>query len=658
LGDPAARNHAAAAEGVMGTVVSRLDVPGDIAAAVDAALGMWSDAFATDGPGILAEVAGGLKSEGLGGVTLVVGHTHPGAPVARPIAAQWGGDALIDRLGSSADRGLAHRLLGDVVVVEGWATAWRLVEQHPDVRAVTPEGDVVSIHGIRLADADGAGHAALEAARVALEIAETEAARNASHLTTARRAFEAARTAERSALETLERLEARLAGHTEALGLNGRGRAEGEAELVRLDERARALATAATVREQRTTELRSRLADFEGEEQERQAAWDALNARRTEVARRRDEARRRREEATAALAGAEERRRMLGARLEATADELGVLEATPHDPGFLARLGEVESRARTALTLVRGHLETLRDRQRRLRDETNAAAGHVDDADRRQGQLADRVSGAKDRASTLAVEIAELRVRDESVAEALRRDADAAEDEALAAARPDLPPGVDAREELSSREAELRRMGPINPLAAAEYQELAAHVELLETQLADLDESRRELEKVISALDTEMATLFMAAFDEIAERYEENFGLVFPGGRGRIRLTDPDRPLETGVEIEAQPLGKKVGRLSLLSGGERSLAALAFLFAVFRARPSPFYVLDEVEAALDDANLRRFLRLVDTLRDRAQLVIITHQQQTMEAGDILYGVTMEPASSSKVLSKRMAPVRH
>jgi chromosome segregation protein len=129
--------------------------------------------------------------------------------------------------------------------------------------------------------------------------------------------------------------------------------------------------------------------------------------------------------------------------------------------------------------------------------------------------------------------------------------------------------------------------------------------------------------------------------------------LVFPGGRGTIRLTEPDKPLQTGVEIEAQPLGKKVSRLSLLSGGERSLAALAFLFAVFRARPSPFYVLDEVEAALDDANLRRFLRLVGTLRESAQLVIITHQQQTMEAADILYGVTMEPGESSQVVTKRL-----
>ena len=158
---------------------------------------------------------------------------------------------------------------------------------------------------------------------------------------------------------------------------------------------------------------------------------------------------------------------------------------------------------------------------------------------------------------------------------------------------------------------------------------------------------------MIAALDEEMVEMYREAFDEISALYEENFALVFPGGTGRLRMLDPDDPLESGIEIQAQPLGKKVGRLSLLSGGERSLAALAFLFAVFRARPSPFYVLDEVEAALDDPNLRRFLRLVDTMRGTAQLVIITHQPQTMEAADILYGVTMEPGESSRVLSKKL-----
>jgi len=283
-------------------------------------------------------------------------------------------------------------------------------------------------------------------------------------------------------------------------------------------------------------------------------------------------------------------------------------------------------------------------------------AGALERAEHRRDVLERDVTSAKERLSVLAIDLAETRVRSESTAEGLRRDADATVDEALAAPRPELEDGVDPNERLASLEADLRRMGPINPLAAAEYEELAGEVSLLEEQIADLDESRSELRKVISALDEEMASLFMEAFGEISELYQENFTQVFPGGRGRLRLVDPDHPLESGVEVEAQPHGKKVGRLALLSGGERSLAALAFLFAVFRARPSPFYVLDEVEAALDDANLHRFLRLVDTLQASAQLVIITHQQQTMEVADMLYGVTMEPGESSKVLARRMAKV--
>jgi chromosome segregation protein len=158
----------------------------------------------------------------------------------------------------------------------------------------------------------------------------------------------------------------------------------------------------------------------------------------------------------------------------------------------------------------------------------------------------------------------------------------------------------------------------------------------------------------MAALDDEIQTRFDDAFTEVASAYEGYFAVLFPGGSGRMRLSNPGDPVSSGVEIEAQPLGKKVGNLSLLSGGERSLAALAFLFAVFKARPSPFYILDEVEAALDDSNLRRFLRLVETFRSESQLVLITHQQQTMHVADILYGVTMEPGGSSQVLSRDLA----
>jgi chromosome segregation protein len=251
--------------------------------------------------------------------------------------------------------------------------------------------------------------------------------------------------------------------------------------------------------------------------------------------------------------------------------------------------------------------------------------------------------------------LTELRLQKESIAERLRRDADAETEAALSAERPDLAEDIDLQELLDSKLAELRRLGPVNPLAATEFADLEERHNFLADQMADVESSRRELRKVISALEEEIEIRFQSAYQEVASAYQKYFALLFPGGKGRIRLLDPNDS-QSGLEIQAQPLGKKVSQLTLLSGGERSLAALAFLFAVFEARPSPFYVLDEVEAALDDANLRRFLKIVDEFRQRAQLIIVTHQQQTMEAADVLYGVTMEPGGSSKVVRKAMTDI--
>ncbi len=654
LGDPEARSQALRAREVIAPVVSELDPPVEMANAVDAALGAWSEALVTESSGSVAAVAGSLKSSGLGGVTLLALQSDSDAEApARTIAAQLGITALVDELGPDADAALADALLGDVVVVEGWSAGWDVVNRHPELRAVTPEGDLISRLGMRLAAPDGAGHAALEAAQVAAESAATEMARAVSSATTAKRDFDQARQNERDVLENLEALEAVLAGQTEALGLNERSRAARSDELERLSSRLAAITEAAAVRTERIEQLRLRVAEFEGEEQARQEAWDALNARRSEVTKRRDEERRLAEAAAAALAGAIERRRMLEGRLVAIDRELAELDGAPVSLEEIAELREIEDSGRRSLAAARNQIEVLRARQRELRMQAGSAGAELEAAERSRRDLETSVARAKERSSELAIELAELRVRHESVVEGLRRDADSTEESALAAPHPDFLDDEDPQSALNTLEAQLRRMGPINPLAAAEYTELADKVANVESQLEDLETSRTELRKVVKALDDEMAIMFMKAFDEIAELYQENFGLVFPGGRGSLQLIDPDNPLETGVEITAQPAGKKVGRLSLLSGGERSLAALAFLFAVFRSRPSPFYVLDEVEAALDDANLRRFLRLVDTLRDSAQLVVITHQQQTMEAADILYGVTMEPGGSSRVLSQRL-----
>jgi chromosome segregation protein len=203
-------------------------------------------------------------------------------------------------------------------------------------------------------------------------------------------------------------------------------------------------------------------------------------------------------------------------------------------------------------------------------------------------------------------------------------------------------------------ERELRLMGPINPLALEEFDELQKRHTFLEEQLEDVKNTRRELIKVIKQVDMEIQSTFASAFADVRDNFEKLFSMLFPGGQGKLLLTSPDDLLNTGIEVEAKPSGKNVKKLSLLSGGERSLTALAFLFAVFRSRPSPFYVMDEVEAALDDVNLHRFLSLIHEFRQEAQLLIVSHQKRTMEAGDCLLGVTMQPGGSSRIIVERAA----
>src|SRR5271165_2835045 len=196
-------------------------------------------------------------------------------------------------------------------------------------------------------------------------------------------------------------------------------------------------------------------------------------------------------------------------------------------------------------------------------------------------------------------------------------------------------------------------MGPVNPLAMEELAALEERDRFLAEQLEDVRGARRELGRVIRAVDEEIVQAFTGAFADVSRHFGSLFAMLFPGGTGQLSLTEPEDLLSTGIEIEARPAGRNVRRLSLLSGGERSLVALAFLFAVFRSRPSPFYVMDEVEAALDDVNLQRFLSLVREFRSEAQLIIVSHQKRTMETGDALYGVTMAPGGSSQVVSQRV-----
>lgn len=660
-----ARKLMESARGALGAVSDRLDVPGELAAAIEAALAPWADSIVFGDQVSLEEAVGSLKRSGWGGMAALKHQTagwespeHDDAGRARAVAAEWGLEALVDRFGPRCDQSLAMRLLGDVVLAEGWSVAVMVVARYPGLRAVTPEGDLVTAAGIRVARPDGATAGMfpgmLKAAGEAVDAAGIQAARAASLLVQTRRGFEVARRTEREALETLERREVELAGATEALARLDRSRAGVADESQRLEDRRAAIVAAATDRTERRRRLSEQLASLEGAEVDRQRVWDEATALRRRLAEGRELTRAAWQEASSTHRGVVERGRMVKARIETLGPALAIEPSI--DPDRIERMASIERAARQAVEALGVHLAALRQRQADLRRLRSVTVSRHDQLEAITAQHRQEMAAARDRGGELAVEAAELRVRLESVAEALRRDLDAHEDTALATPRPDTG-GEDPATLLAVRESELRRMGLVNPLAAEEYAVLAERHEFLRAQLDDLQRSRGELRRIIQALDSEIEARFVAAFAEISAAYQQHSEILFPGGVGRLRLTDPAQVLTSGVEIEAQPMGKKVTKMSLLSGGERSLAALAFLFSVFRARPSPFYVLDEVEAALDDTNLRRFLRLLDAFRRDAQLIVVTHQQQTIETADILYGVTMEPGGSSQVLVKVMTPGR-
>lgn len=211
---------------------------------------------------------------------------------------------------------------------------------------------------------------------------------------------------------------------------------------------------------------------------------------------------------------------------------------------------------------------------------------------------------------------------------------------------------VEQVERKAQAQTELKRIGKVNPLALQEHEALVARHKFLADQVADLNKSREDLMNVVAEVDRQVEDVFGKAFADVRAAFTDIFQVLFPGGEGRLTLSDPRDLLNTGIEIEARPAGKNVKRMSLLSGGERSLAALAFLFAIFQARPSPFYVLDEVEAALDDVNLSRLLGVFEILRENSQLIIITHHKRTMEIADALYGVTMKEGTTA-VISQRL-----
>ena len=497
---------------------------------------------------------------------------------------------------------------------------------------------------MRTSDPGPAAAAALEAARRAAEAARSAESAASEAEKGARRELEATRIAAASARDDLAALEAARDRAAAELDRLARAEASGGDAIAGLELRMAAMRRATRQRDDRILSLKERIARAQATEDDHPAP-ELLER---EVA----AARNARDAAIRSLGAAVERRKMLRNRLDRMAAQRDALERAPMEAAKLAEARSVEEMARRVLAVVGVKHAEVKDRCGDLREAISNEDRRLATTRGQLSQIESSLAAARERLGEIAVEETELRIREESVAEALRRDADAGVDQALAAERP--PTGGEEPAERAARmEGELAAMGPVNVLATEEFRQLDDRHRLIAEQLSDLETSRNDLTRVISSLDTEMEDLLSRTFEDTARHYRRFFSVLFPGGSGELVLSGGDRPLEAGVDIVAQPLGKKVGKLALLSGGERSLAALAFLFAVFKARPAPFYILDEVDAALDDANLHRFLRLVDEFRDHAQLIVITHQQATVRAADILYGVTMEPGGSSKALVHKM-----
>lgn len=607
--------------------------------------------------------------------------TAGGAATAAPVAAAGlvGGDGAVLRA--------VAWVLRDCFVVGGLDAAEALVAERPDAVAVTVEGDVLGAH---LAHGGSAGAPSLIEVQAAVDEAAAELAALDLRCAELGAAQEAARTRHRDAAALADELAERRragerarAGVAQQLGrLAGQAKgAEGEAERT-----ATAAAKAQDALEQALFEVEEcaeRLAAAEelpvedepdASRRDRLAA-DGANARQTEM-----EARlqlRTHEERVKALAGradsldrgaraereararAERRRARLRCEAEvarAVAD--GARQLLAHVEVSLARAEEERAGAEHAKGLREQELAGARTGGRDLKAELDKLTDSV-----HRGE----VLGAEKR---LRIEQVEARALEEFGVDAAGLVAEYGPDQPVppspAADGEELPddpehprnrpgPFVRAVQEkrLKAAERAYQQLGKVNPLALEEFAALEERHRFLSEQLEDLRKTRADLLQVVKEVDQRVEQVFTEAYHDTARQFEGVFSRLFPGGEGRLVLTDPDHMLTTGVDVEARPPGKKVKRLSLLSGGERSLTAVALLVSIFKARPSPFYVMDEVEAALDDTNLQRLIRIMEELQESSQLIVITHQKRTMEVADALYGVSMQGDGVSKVISQRL-----
>jgi chromosome segregation protein len=474
------------------------------------------------------------------------------------------------------------------------------------------------------------------------------------------------RWAEVAALdEQLRHHDAALAAAADRLAAARRRHDKRETELATLDEELARVSEALAAAQRAALEERTALPAHRSaqrqaaEELERllEAAAEAADAGRRSAASANEE--------EIEARAAEER--ALSARQRLEEAEAGIADARRSLSGLASlRAGLERDRARVlalaeTVSEVAGFAAVwaaeAEDRAQQARHQARAAEQRVAELRTRELELERGLETAERRRGELDVRRAEVRARAEALSQR------ALEEWGLSAAELSALEVLGEQEESARKrarelESQIRRLGPVNPQAAEECARAEEREQFLVAQMEDLETSKRDLLKIVSEIDETIVRVFEDAYEEVRREFEVVFERLFPGGKGSLVLSDPADLLGAGVEIEARPPGKRIKKLSLLSGGERSLVALAFLFAIFRARPSPFYLLDEVEAALDDINLHRFISLVRELEERAQVLIVTHQKRTMEAADVLYGVTMGADGVSEVVARRMqeAPV--
>ena len=650
LEDPRRRKAVESLTGWVGWVGQMLEVPPELAAAVEAGLEKWAEAAAFEGPVALGNAVERLgEASGVEGPVLMVSTRFPGGAdgSARAVTG-FGGRVtpLIDLLTGNDRSDLAVRLLGDVVVVEDWRSGWEVVGRHPNLRAVTRQGDLITTRGVALGGGRRLPDLSLattrvESASAAYQSLEREAARLRSEAESLERAQEesqaAAHRRRQRLLDAQRSLEQRLA------------RRQGVArEEARLKGRRESVVEASAARETRLAELGDRIRRLRTEVTEKEGEMEGLSRSLEAISRAREAAEEENRTRTAELSRMRERRRMQQHRLERVMVELSQVALLPGDTSGdrFEEVAQIATRALGVLTERRGIVVQLHKAAGRRAKELGGEAAEIrkglDRADRNERMATSEME-------QLIAEISRLEVRRQSAVESLY-EMDADPQQALGVPAPGYQ---NPSAKLAALVAELERTRPINHYAAADLAVLEEELSQLCDQHDDIAGSARRLGKVIAELEKEATERYLATFGETAAAFEHTFGQVFPGGRGRLRICDPSDPLGSGVQIHARPQGKRVSRLSLLSGGERALGALAFLFALMKTRPSPFYLLDEMDATLDSANLHRVLKIVQDLRSQAQILIITHQPQTAEFGEVLYGVTMPPGGTTQVVSRHM-----